>query len=106
VTLWTFGLNKADEARTFTLDNTEVEIMASKSSRLPIRREVQSFAVAAERLLREPELTPEECHIICEYLATMSRDNHPWSGHLKSTVSGQQQCSTKTAQRSQHEDNR
>jgi hypothetical protein len=101
-------LNKADEGRTFALETPKVEIMASKSSRLPIRREVQSFAVAAERLLRsklDPELTPEECHIICEYLATMSRDHHPWSSHFKSTVAGQQ-CSTKTAQRFQHEDNR
>ena len=36
-----------------------------------------------------PTLTPEECHIICEYLATMSRDNHQWSSHFKSTVSSQ-----------------
>jgi hypothetical protein len=66
--------------------------MASKYSRLPIRIEVQSFALVAERLLRPtlgPPLTPEECHIICEYLTTMSRDNHPWSSHFASTESGQ-----------------
>jgi hypothetical protein len=73
--------------------------MASKFSGMPIRKEVHNFLVAAEGLLspllRDPELTPEECHLICEYLTTMSRDNHPWSGHLKSTVSGQ--ASSKTA---------
>ena len=66
--------------------------MASKSSHLPIRREVQGFVLAAEKLLSSmlrPTLTPEECHIICEYLATMSRDNHQWSSHFKSTVSSQ-----------------
>jgi hypothetical protein len=66
--------------------------MASKYSRLPIRIEVQSFALVAERLLGpklDPQLTPEECHIICEYLATMSRDNHPWSSHFASTEAGQ-----------------
>lgn len=64
-----------------------------KVPQLPVRKEVQDFMVAAERLLapilRENELTPEECHLICEYLTTMCRDHHPWSGHLKSTVSGQ-----------------
>jgi hypothetical protein len=60
---------------------------------LPVRKEVQDFLVAAERLLapvlRETELTLEECHIIGEYLTTMCRDHHPWSGHFKSTVDGQ-----------------
>jgi hypothetical protein len=60
---------------------------------LPVRKEVHDFLVAAEKLLapvlRDTELTPEECHLICEYLATMCRDNHPWSGHFKSTVAGQ-----------------
>jgi hypothetical protein len=64
-----------------------------KFTQLPVRKEVQDFLVAAERLLapvlRETELTPEECHLICEYLSTMCRDNHPWSGHFKSTVAGQ-----------------
>ena len=66
--------------------------MASKSSRSPIRKEVHNFLVAAERLLsrgaRDPELTPEECHLICEYLITMSRAHHPWSSHLALTMSG------------------
>ena len=66
--------------------------MASKSSRLPIRKEVHNFLFAAEKLLswgpRDPELTPEECHLICEYLITMSRDHHQWSSHLASTMSG------------------
>lgn len=77
--------------------------MASKSSHLLIRREVHNFLFAAERLLslksREQALTPEECHLICEYLITMSRDNHPWSDHLKSTVSSQARSTTMPSQR-------
>ena len=74
-------------------DGEAAIIMATfKVPQLPVRKEVQDFLVAAERLLapvlRDTELTPEECHLICEYLTTMCRDNHPWSGHLKSTVSG------------------
>jgi hypothetical protein len=57
-----------------------------------VRREVHNFLVAAEKLLspirRDPELTPEECHLICEYRIIMSRDNHPWSSHLASMMSG------------------
>jgi hypothetical protein len=64
-----------------------------KFSQLPVRKEVQDFLVAAEKLLspvlREKELTPEECHLISEYLTTMCRDNHPWSSHFGSTASGQ-----------------
>lgn len=60
---------------------------------LPVRKEVQEFLLAAEKLLapvlRETELTPEECHVISEYLMTMCRDNHPWSGYFKPTVAGQ-----------------
>lgn len=82
--------------------------MASKYSRLPIRFEVQSFALVAERLLRakiDPQLTPEECHIICEYLTTMTRDNHPWSSHFASTESGQARSSA-TAQPAQQHDHK
>lgn len=64
-----------------------------KFPQLPVRKEVQDFLVAAERLLspilRDKELTSEECHLICEYLTTMCRDNHPWSSHFTSTESGQ-----------------
>jgi hypothetical protein len=68
--------------------------MASKAPRSLIRREVHNFLLAAERLLAptlQPKLSPEECHLICEYLTTMSRADRPWSGHFKSTVSGQSQ---------------
>jgi hypothetical protein len=69
-----------------------------KAPQLPVRREVHEFLIAAERLLapvlRDTELTPEECHLICEYLTTMCRDNHPWSGHFKSTVAGQTSSTT------------
>jgi hypothetical protein len=64
-----------------------------KFSQLPVRKEVQDFLVAAENLLssvlRDKELTPEECHLISEYLTTMCHDNHPWSSHFASTASGQ-----------------
>ena len=64
-----------------------------KVPQLPVRKEVQDFLLAAETLLapvlREAELTPEECHLIGEYLTTMCRDNHPWSSHFNPTVSGQ-----------------
>jgi hypothetical protein len=77
--------------------------MASKSSRVPIRREVHTFLFAAEKLLslnpRDAALTPEECHLICEYLTTMSRDHHPWSGHLKSTVASQASSAARPSQR-------
>jgi hypothetical protein len=57
-----------------------------KVTQLPVRKEVQDFVVAAERLLapilRDKELTPEECHLIYEYLTAMCRDNHPWSAHF------------------------
>lgn len=64
-----------------------------KFSQLPVRKEVQDFLAAAEKLLspvlRDKELTPEECHLIREYLMTMCRDNHPWSSHFTSTASDQ-----------------
>ena len=64
-----------------------------KFSQLPVRKEVRDFLVAAEKLLtpvlRDKALTPEECHLISEYLTTMCRDNHPWSSHFASTASGQ-----------------
>jgi hypothetical protein len=64
-----------------------------KVPQLPVRKEVHEFLVAAEKLLapvlRDKDLTPEECHLICEYLATMCQDSHPWSAHFKSTVSCQ-----------------
>ena len=77
--------------------------MASfKSPRSPIRKEVHNFIFAAERLLSptvgDPELTPEECHLICEYLTTMTRDNHPWSSHFASTMSGQAASTMKRGQ--------
>lgn len=57
-----------------------------KPPRLPVREEVQNFVLAAERLLspclRRSELTPEECHIICEYLRTMCHGTHPWSNQF------------------------
>ena len=82
------------------LKNREgVTMVTFKPPQLPLRKDVQDFIVAAETLLapilRETELTPEECHLISEYLTTMCRDNHPWSSHFKSTVSGQ--ASSKTA---------
>jgi hypothetical protein len=50
-----------------------------KFSQLPVRKEVLDFLVAAEKLLspvlRDKELTPEECHLISEYLTTSCRDN-------------------------------
>jgi hypothetical protein len=74
--------------------------MASKSPRVPIRREVHNFLLAAEKLLSPnlQDLAPEECHLICEYLVRMSRDNHPWSRHLRSTVSGQAHAATSKPQ--------
>jgi hypothetical protein len=63
-----------------------------QSHPLPVRKDVQDFLIAAEKLLapvlRDEELTPEECHLICEYLTAMCQDNHPWSNHFKSTVTG------------------
>ena len=60
--------------------------MTTLKSQLPVRTEVQDFVIAAEKLLspilRSSELTPEECHIICEYLTTMCRGAHPWSSQL------------------------
>ena len=57
-----------------------------KPAQLPVRKEVQDFVLAAEKLLspvlRSSELTPEECHIICEYLTTMCSGPHPWSSQL------------------------
>jgi hypothetical protein len=64
-----------------------------KFSQLPARKAVKDFLVAAEKLLSpvpsDKDLTPEECHLISEYLATMCRGNHPWSSHFASTASGQ-----------------
>jgi hypothetical protein len=69
-----------------------------KPGSFPARKEVHDFLLAAEKLLspvlRDTELTPEECHLICEYLTTMCRDNHPWSGHFKSTVAGEMSSAT------------
>jgi hypothetical protein len=60
------------------------------SAQLSVRKEVQEFILAAERLLspvlRGTDLTPEECRIICEYLTTMASGNHPWSSHFTSTL--------------------
>ena len=64
-----------------------------KPAQLPVRKEVQDFVLAAEKLLspilRSSELTPEECHIICEYLTTMCRGTHPWSSQFVAMQSGQ-----------------
>jgi hypothetical protein len=77
---------------------------------LPVRKEVLEFLVAAEKLLspilRDTELTPEECHIISEYLMTMCRAEHPWSSHFKSTVASQAQTTTVKTQPTQAEDGR
>ena len=64
-----------------------------KPAQLPVRTEVQDFILAAEKLLspilRSSELTPEECHIICEYLTTMCRGTHPWSSQFMAMQSAQ-----------------
>ena len=64
-----------------------------KPAQLPVRKEVEDFVLAAEKLLspilRSSELTPDECHIICEYLTTMCRETHPWSSHLAAMQSAQ-----------------
>jgi hypothetical protein len=65
----------------------------TKPAQLPVRKEVQDFVLAAEKLLspvlRSSELTPEECHIICEYLMTMCRETHPWSSQFEAMQSVQ-----------------
>lgn len=67
-------------------------------TRLPVRKEVRDFLQAAEQLLspalRNSELTPEECHLICDYLKTMCHTNHPWSAHFMSDMPGQSATST------------
>ena len=64
-----------------------------KRAQLPVRKEVQDFVIAAEKLLspilRSSELTTEECHIICEYLMTMCRGSHPWSSQFMAIQSSQ-----------------
>ena len=80
-----------------------------KPVQLPVRKEVQDFVLAAEKLispiLRSSELTPEECHIICEYLTTMCRGTHPWSSQFVAMQQPTQQASKSapsTACRDQH----
>ena len=73
----------------------EVKVMATtlESFQLPVCKEVQDFLAAAEKLLspilRDKELTAEECHLISEYLTTMCLGNHPWGSHLDSMMDAQ-----------------
>ena len=64
-----------------------------KPAQLQISKEVKDFVLAAEHLLspllRSSELTPEECHIICEYLTTMCQGSHPWSSQFSTIQSAQ-----------------
>ena len=64
-----------------------------KPAQLQISKEVKDFVLAAEQLLspllRSSELTPEECHIICEYLTTMCHETHPWSSQFSAIQSTQ-----------------
>lgn len=49
---------------------------------------VQAFVNASEVLLspslRRSDLTPEECHVIAQYVMDLSNVKTPWSGHLLS----------------------
>ena len=49
---------------------------------------VQAFVNASEALLSpalgRSELTPEECHVIAQYVMDLSNVKTPWSGHLLS----------------------
>ena len=49
---------------------------------------VEAFISASDRLLspalRQTNLTPEECHIIAQYVMDLSNVKTPWSGHLLS----------------------
>ena len=51
--------------------------------KLPVRKEVLAFVDASEYLLSpamiSPDLTPEECQVIAEYVMTLSKNNNPWS---------------------------
>jgi hypothetical protein len=65
----------------------------SKPAQLSVCKEVKDFVLAAEKLLspilRSPELTTEECQLICEYLTTMCRGTHPWSNQFVAMQSAQ-----------------
>jgi hypothetical protein len=79
-----------------------------KPAQLPVHKDVQDFVLAAEKLLspilRSSELTPDECHLISEYLTTMCRGTHPWSSQLKAMQSGQpaSRRAPSTTSRDQH----
>ncbi len=49
---------------------------------------VEAFVSASETLLspalRQSNLTPEECHVIAQYVMDLSNVKTPWSGHLLS----------------------
>jgi hypothetical protein len=51
-----------------------------------VRKEVEDFMRAAETILSpvllSPELTPEECDLIAEYVKSLSQAKHPWSRSL------------------------